>query len=110
MTENETVGVSYKPKQSRYIRISPNAVLQMTLYLDERHIYWMSDAILEHVLLALKDRIGPKLRKERKGGAGGGANAKAKIDIYRGAGWQCAFFFRKTTQKHAVLLKVCLCV
>lgn len=73
--------------------------------------------------MALKDRIGPKLRAESN--ASGGAHAKAKVDVYRGAsyrsrhifeeqsfpchtgaGWQCAYFFRKTAQKHSVLLKV----
>lgn len=49
----------------------------MTLCLDERHCGWMSEAVMERVLLALKDRIGPKLRKESKEG-------RDKVDVYRG--------------------------
>lgn len=52
-------------------------MLQMTLCLDERHCGWMSEAVMERILNALKDRIGPKLRKEAKEG-------KDKVDVYRG--------------------------
>lgn len=42
----------------------------------------MNNLILERVLLALKDRIGPKLRAESN--TTGSTNAKAKVDVYRG--------------------------
>lgn len=91
---------AYKSRQSLYLRISLTSVLQMTLCLDERHCGWMSDAIMERVIAALKSRIGPKLRKEAKEG-------KEKVDVYRGAGWQMAYFYRKSSTRHAVMLKVC---
>ena len=40
-----------------------------------------------------------KLRKET-------GNKKSVVDVYRGAGWQMAYYFRRTAQKHAILLKV----
>lgn len=49
----------------------------MTLCLDERHCGWMSEAVMERVILALKDRIGPKLNGEAKEG-------REKVDVYRG--------------------------
>jgi hypothetical protein len=90
----------YRTRNSMYIRISASSVLQMLLYLDQRHTAWMSDDTLERVLAALKDRIARKLGQEASKGG------KAKVDVYRGAGYQMAFFFRKTAQKHSVLLKV----
>lgn len=49
----------------------------------------MTDEILERILSALRTRISPKLRKESRE-----AEKKAKVDVYRGAGYQMAYFFR----------------
>lgn len=91
----------------------------MVLYLDPTHTGWMSELVLERVLETLRDRIRLKLLKESKA-----AKGKGTVDVYRGgalqlplialliktdmrtAGWQMAYYFRRTAQKHAVLLKV----
>ncbi|GAA5935244.1 hypothetical protein JCM3775_007247 [Rhodotorula graminis] len=94
----------YRPRQSSYLRISPTQVLQMTLYLEPAHVDWMSDDILDKMLVALKDRIPLKLAKEidpkKKGG-----KERRQVDVYRGTGYQMAFYFRSANDKHVVLLK-----
>lgn len=71
----------------------------MLLYLDATHVGWMNDLVLERVLENLRQRIKVKLKKES-------GSKKSIVDVYRGAGWQMAYYFRRTAQKHAVLLKV----
>lgn len=95
--------MKYSTRNSHYLRISPHAVLLLELYLDPIHLAWMSDHILERILLALRDRIPAKLRQE--GHQSKAAQRKAHVDVYRGTNYQIAFYFRKTTQRHAVLLK-----
>ncbi|BGP44375.1 hypothetical protein JCM10450v2_000186 [Rhodotorula kratochvilovae] len=97
----------FRPRQSSYLRISPTAVLQMTLYLEPAHVEWMSNSVLERMLFALKDRIPLKLRQEDEARAKTvkGAKERVQVDVFRGADYQMAFFFRTANDKHVVLLK-----
>ncbi|KAG0664014.1 hypothetical protein C6P46_001874 [Rhodotorula mucilaginosa] len=93
----------FRPRQSNYLRISPTTVLQMILYLEPAHVEWMNDSVLERMLLALRDRIPLKLAQEGPGKAKG--REKTQVDVFRGADYQMAFFFRRASDKHVVLLK-----
>ncbi|GAA6046545.1 hypothetical protein JCM3770_006202 [Rhodotorula araucariae] len=79
----------------------------MTLYLEPAHVEWMSNSVLERMLFALKDRIPLKLRQEdeARGKAAKGAKERVQVDVFRGADYQMAFFFRHANDKHVVLLK-----
>ncbi|KAI5480628.1 Rho guanyl-nucleotide exchange factor [Pseudohyphozyma bogoriensis] len=80
----------YSTRQSSYLRIGPYQVLQMILYLEEDNVPWMSDSVLERMLMVLKERIPRKLSSEVPSGSRSKIEAtKAeKIDIYRGADYQ----------------------
>ena len=91
----------------------------------------LQDSVLERMLLALRDRIPLKLAQEGPGKAKG--REKTQVDVFRGgqsrplslslralaphrtdgssartcaADYQMAFFFRRASDKHVVLLKV----
>ncbi|GAA5858284.1 hypothetical protein JCM8547_004634 [Rhodosporidiobolus lusitaniae] len=96
-------GSGFRPRQSSYLRISPTTVLQMILYLEPAHTEWMSNNVLERMLFALKDRIPLKLAQEGEGKKSG--KEKTQVDVFRGADYQMAFFFRRSNDKHVVLLK-----
>lgn len=105
------------------------------LYLDDHHISWMSDHILQHVLEDLRpkcysshftsvsnrsSRILPKLQAEAESGSSSTAK-KATVDTHRGGelprykvcqvcihcaeNYQFCYFLRKT-QPHSVAMKV----
>ncbi|KAH0839886.1 hypothetical protein J3R83DRAFT_837 [Lanmaoa asiatica] len=77
------------------------------LYLDERHIDWMSDVVLQHVLADLRPLIVPKLQTEKDVHFGPGAtpgNKRGTVEVHRGETYQFAYFFRKT-EPHTVLFK-----
>ncbi|GAA5836229.1 hypothetical protein JCM11251_007401 [Rhodosporidiobolus azoricus] len=93
----------FRPRQSSYLRISPSTVLQMILYLEPAHTEWMNNNVLERMLFALRDRIPLKLQEEGAGKRSG--KEKSKVDVFRGADYQMAFFFRRANDKHVVLLK-----
>ncbi|GAA5899143.1 uncharacterized protein JCM6883_005121 [Sporobolomyces salmoneus] len=97
----------FAPRKSSYLRISPTLVLQLILYLEPHHVEWMNVGVFERMLVALRERIPRKLEQEditgRKGGGGG--KQKDKVDVFRGTDYQMAFFFRRTNDKHVVLLK-----
>ncbi|GAA6018177.1 hypothetical protein JCM11491_005621 [Sporobolomyces phaffii] len=106
----------FAARKSSYLRISPTLVLQLVLYLEPHHVEWMNVGVFERMLVALKERIPTKLEQEgivAKGAhkSGGGAAAAAagkpkdKVDVFRGTDYQMAFFFRKTNDRHVVLLK-----
>ncbi|KAI0921826.1 hypothetical protein AcV5_000684 [Taiwanofungus camphoratus] len=97
----------FGPRNAYYLRISANTVLPLYLYLDERHVDWMSERVLQHVLEDLRPRILPKLKEEADAhlGPGGPVNAKrGSVDVYRGDTYQFGYFLRNT-DPHAVLIK-----
>ncbi|TFY60805.1 hypothetical protein EVJ58_g4927 [Rhodofomes roseus] len=97
----------FGPRNAYYLRISGNTVLPLYLYLDERHIDWMSEQVLQHVLSDLRPKILPKLKDEANTrlGPGGPANAKrGTVDVHRGETYQFAYFLAETKQ-HSVLIK-----
>ncbi|CCM03158.1 uncharacterized protein FIBRA_05280 [Fibroporia radiculosa] len=117
----------FGPRNTYYLRISEHTILPLyvrlslltfsplgtyelypgKLYLDERHIDWMSERVLQHVLEDLRPRIVPKLRKEADArlGPGGPTNAKrGSVEVYRGDTYQFGYFLRNTDE-HAVLVK-----
>ncbi|GAA6010261.1 hypothetical protein JCM10207_005691 [Rhodosporidiobolus poonsookiae] len=120
---------AFRPRQTSYLRISPTSVLQMILYLELHHTHWMNvrlpppsptlhscaldpahtrrerpqNSVLERMLFALRDRIPLKLATEGDGKKHG--KEKTHVDVFRGADYQMAFFFRRASDKHVVLLK-----
>ncbi|KAL5527600.1 hypothetical protein ACEPAG_6401 [Sanghuangporus baumii] len=90
-----------------YLRLSPSDVIPLYLYLDERHVDWMSDRTLQSVIADLRPLVGPKLEAERYAyyGPGGPANAKkGTVEVHRGDSYQFAYFLRRT-EAHSVVLK-----
>ena len=68
-----------------YLRISATTVLHMLLYLDRRHVEWMSSEMLEKVLHALKTRISLKLGAESTNVSKRRRELDSeKVDVYRG--------------------------
>ncbi|KAI9574717.1 hypothetical protein HD554DRAFT_84576 [Boletus coccyginus] len=100
--------MTFRPRNAYYLRISSNIVIPLFLYLDERHIDWMSDVVLQHVLADLRPLIVPKLQAEKDVHFGPGASApgnkRGTVEVHRGETYQFAYFFRKT-EPHAVLFK-----
>ncbi|RPD67232.1 hypothetical protein L226DRAFT_131430 [Lentinus tigrinus ALCF2SS1-7] len=97
----------FSTRNAYYLRISATTVLPLYLYLDERHIEWMSERVLQHVLADLRPLIIPKLNAEIDShlGQGGPANAKrGTLDVHRGDTYQFGYFLRGT-EPHAVLIK-----
>jgi hypothetical protein len=84
----------YSARNVYYVRISPSGAMRLLLLLDRSHIHWMDDDKFRRVLEVLKPRLLPKLNKESEN-LGTGVGSKGKIDVYRGAGYQMAYFFRK---------------
>lgn len=92
----------FRSRNPYYLRISEKNVLPVYLYLDERHLDWMSDLILQHVLSDLRPHILPKLKAETD--THSGSTKKATVDTYRGESYQFCYFFRKT-EPHSLILK-----
>ncbi|KAF8845843.1 hypothetical protein BDN67DRAFT_961492 [Paxillus ammoniavirescens] len=99
--------MSFRSRNAYYLRISADLVLPLYLYLDERHIGWMSDVVLQHVLADLRPLVIPKLQAERDIHFGPGAapgDKKGIVEVHRGETYQFAYFFRKT-EPHSVVTK-----
>ncbi|KAI0677553.1 hypothetical protein C8Q78DRAFT_97555 [Trametes maxima] len=97
----------FQTRNAYYLRISATTVIPLYLYLDERHVEWMSERVLQHVLSDLRPLILPKLNAEADVhlGPGGPANAKrGTLDVHRGDTYQFGYFLRGT-EPHAVLIK-----
>ncbi|OSD04176.1 hypothetical protein PYCCODRAFT_1476230 [Trametes coccinea BRFM310] len=97
----------FQTRNLYYLRISATTVIPLYLYLDERHVEWMSERVLQHVLSDLRPLILPKLNAEADAhlGPGGPANAKkGTLDVHRGDSYQFGYFLRGT-EPHAVLIK-----
>ncbi|KAF6762325.1 hypothetical protein DFP72DRAFT_878543 [Ephemerocybe angulata] len=77
----------FRTRNCYYLRISEKTVLPLYLYLDERHLDWMSDHVLQHVLSDLRPRILPKLQAEldTQGASSSAKNSKiSTVDTHRG--------------------------
>jgi len=97
--------MSFSTRNSFYLRISRTTVLPVYIYLDERHVKWMSDRVLQHVLSDLRPQILSKLKAETDPLTGGALNGKkATVDTHRGDTYQFCYFIRKTEQ-HSVAIK-----
>ncbi|KAE9397114.1 hypothetical protein BT96DRAFT_957990 [Gymnopus androsaceus JB14] len=97
----------FRPRNPYYLRISKRDVLPIYLYLDDRHLDWMTDTVLQHVLEDLRPKVLPKLQAEADAnlGPGGPPSAKkATVETHRGENYQFCYFLRKT-QPHSVVLK-----
>lgn len=96
--------MNYSVRNPFYLRISKNTVLPIYVYLDERHVHWMSDTILQHVLSDLRPNILPKLKAEAGVLSSAATQKKATVDTHRGDTYQFCYFIRKT-EPHSVLIK-----
>ncbi|KAF8897644.1 hypothetical protein BD779DRAFT_1782049 [Infundibulicybe gibba] len=98
--------MTFRTRNPYYLRISERIVLPLYVYLDERHVDWMSDRILQHVLADLRPKILPKLQAEvyTLEGSGGAASKKVTVDTHRGETYQFCYFLRKAGS-HSVLVK-----
>ncbi|KXN86425.1 hypothetical protein AN958_10287 [Leucoagaricus sp. SymC.cos] len=96
--------MSFKTRNLYYLRISVQSVLPVYLYLDERHLDWMSDQVLQHVLSDLRPRILPKLLAESGVFSSPVAFKKAVVDTHRGESYQFCYFLRRT-EPHSVAIK-----
>ncbi|KAJ6598949.1 hypothetical protein DFH09DRAFT_1129634 [Mycena vulgaris] len=96
----------FRARNPYYLRISEKNVLPLYVYLDNRHVNWMTDNILQHVLADLQPKILPKLKAEADAhnSAASAANKKATVDTHRGDSYQFCYFIRKT-EPHSVLIK-----
>ncbi|KAG7449080.1 uncharacterized protein BT62DRAFT_1073612 [Guyanagaster necrorhizus] len=94
--------MTFRPRNPYYLRISERHVLPLYLYLDDRHLDWMSDRILQHVLEDLRPIIVSKLRTESE--LQRGSNKNGTVETHRGEAYQFCYFLRKA-QPHSVLLK-----
>ncbi|KAG1768113.1 hypothetical protein EDD22DRAFT_257171 [Suillus occidentalis] len=96
----------FSVRNAYYLRVSESSVIPLYLYLDERHVNWMSDKVLQHVLADLRPLILPKLQAEKDihFGAGASSGRKGAVDVHRGEDYQAAFFFQKT-EPHNVIIK-----
>ncbi|KIM29522.1 hypothetical protein M408DRAFT_22865 [Serendipita vermifera MAFF 305830] len=98
----------YTTRNLFYLKISNEVVLPLYVYLDQQHVHWMSDFVLQKVLRDLKPlqvhRIGPKIILEGDDLFHlGTKNPKATVEVVS-EGYQFAFFFRKLEQ-HGILIK-----
>ncbi|KAJ3540563.1 hypothetical protein NM688_g6208 [Phlebia brevispora] len=99
--------MQFSARNLYYLRISAGTVLPLYLYLDEQHIDWMSERVLQHVLADLRPLIPNKLTAEADAqlGPGGPANAKrGTVEVHRGDTYQFGYFLRHT-DPHAVVIK-----
>ncbi|KAG2141794.1 uncharacterized protein EDB93DRAFT_1229731 [Suillus bovinus] len=97
----------FSVRNAYYLRVSASSVIPLYLYLDERHVDWMSDTVLQHVLADLRPLVLPKLQAEKDIHFGPGASSgrKGAVDVHRGETYQAAFFFQKT-EPHNVIIKL----
>ncbi|KAG5639258.1 hypothetical protein H0H81_004919 [Sphagnurus paluster] len=97
--------MTFQTRNPYYLRISEKNVLPLYLYLDERHLGWMSDMVLQHVLADLRPHILPKLKTETNMILGNTApSKKGMVDTHRGETYQFCYFFRKA-EPHSVVVK-----
>ncbi|KAK1230101.1 hypothetical protein PQX77_006816 [Marasmius sp. AFHP31] len=99
--------MAFRVRNPYYLRISANCVLPVFLYLDERHLDWMSERTLQHVLEDLRPNVLPKLQAESDAllGLGGAASTKkGSVETHKGDNYHFCYFLRKT-QPHSIVMK-----
>lgn len=75
----------FNARNSFYLRISVNTVLQLLLFIDPRHVDWMSTDILERVIAALRTRIVAKLGAENTNVSKKRRQLDSeRVDVFRG--------------------------
>lgn len=101
--------MTFHTRNAYYLQLSSNNVLPLYLYLDEQHLGWMSDKVLQYVLADLRPLIVPKLQAEvdiRLRSDGPAYAAKmGTVDVKRGDFYQFAYFLRKV-EPHSLLIKI----
>ncbi|BEJ16117.1 hypothetical protein CspHIS471_0507220 [Cutaneotrichosporon sp. HIS471] len=88
----------FSTRNAFYLRASNYRVVPLFLYLDERHVDWMSSDVLEAVISKLQPKIKDLLTVSRY-------EKKHKVYVERGEGYQYCYFLRNTTRTEVVLLK-----
>ncbi|KAF8760060.1 hypothetical protein RHS01_01465 [Rhizoctonia solani] len=103
--------MSFQNRNLYHLRVNKHTVLPLYLYLDEKHVDWMSRRILNEIIADLKPlRIGPKLVKESHIGASGLSASAAKkagqsvVEVHRGENYQFAYFL-KPAESYDLLIK-----
>lgn len=92
----------YSTRNAYYLRVSTYKVIPFFLYLDERHVNWMSDEVLDAVVDDLKPKMQELLLTSRFA-------KKHRVHVERGEGYQYCYFLRNSSRTEVVLLKVCSC-
>ncbi|KAF9782835.1 hypothetical protein BJ322DRAFT_1110714 [Thelephora terrestris] len=99
---------TFKTKNLYHLRISANSVLPLYVYLDPRHLSWMTDTVLQHVLSDLRPLIISKLTEEAHAyfgpGSGPQGAKKPTVSTHRGETYHFCYFFKKT-EPYSLLIK-----
>ncbi|WWD17775.1 hypothetical protein CI109_102216 [Kwoniella shandongensis] len=90
--------MSFSTRNAYYLRVSNYRVIPLFLYLDERHVDWMKDPVLQRVIAELQPKMSELLYSAR-------SEKKHKVHVERGEGYQYCYFLRTTTRTEVVLLK-----
>ncbi|WVQ77079.1 hypothetical protein IAR50_006762 [Cryptococcus sp. DSM 104548] len=90
----------FSTRNAFYLRVSNYRIIPLFLYLDERHVNWMTDRVLQLVIGSLQPKLPEvlyraKLEKDKK----------HKVHVERGEGYQFCYFMRTTSRTEVVLLK-----
>ncbi|KAL7424798.1 hypothetical protein Q5752_000482 [Cryptotrichosporon argae] len=88
----------FSTRNAFYLRVSNYRVVPLFLYLDERHVDWMSDRVLQLVIGELQGKMENLLLRDR-------GQKKHKVHVERGDTYQYCYFLRSTTRTEVVLLK-----
>ncbi|KIR35470.1 hypothetical protein I352_01745 [Cryptococcus deuterogattii MMRL2647] len=90
--------MTFSTRNAYYLRVSNYRVIPLFLYLDERHVDWMSDRVLQLVIASLQHKLPTMLWNAR-------GEKKHKVHVERGEDYQFCYFLRSTTRTEVVLLK-----
>ncbi|WVQ85095.1 hypothetical protein IAT38_007259 [Cryptococcus sp. DSM 104549] len=88
----------FSTRNAFYLRVSNYRVIPLFLYLDERHVDWMTDPVLQLVIASLQPKMAELLYNAKN-------EKKHKVHVERGEGYQFCYFLRSTTRTEVVLLK-----
>ncbi|KAH8830495.1 hypothetical protein DL96DRAFT_1593175 [Flagelloscypha sp. PMI_526] len=94
----------FSTKNIFHLRISSTHVIPLYVYLDERHVDWMSERVLQNVLTDLRPNVIPKL-KEGAVSALPSNKKQTTVDTHRGDSYQFAYFTRIEGAPGNVLIK-----